>query len=162
MRREKENGQSPLQSNLECDEAEKHGVTDSDLIEFTGFDSGARPLPAIRGVEPPSTNRPEALIISRFPQEIPVDPNPFPQKRKAQTNGGLGDTEVYGFVRMRSLRSPWEFSNQIHLPGQQSGNHDRERHHRRPRSRASLFAGRAATCCRYCRRTICSSYGSRL
>ena len=38
----------------------------SDLIE-SGFDSGARPLPAIRGVEPPSTNRPEALIISRFP-----------------------------------------------------------------------------------------------
>ena len=109
------NGQSPLQSNLECDEAEKHGVTDSDLIEFTGFDSGTRPLPAIRGVEPPSTNRPEALIISRFPQEIPVDPNPFQQKRKAQTNGGLGDTEVYGFGRMRSLRSPWEFSNQIHF-----------------------------------------------
>ena len=65
------NGQSPLQSNLECDEAEKHGVTYSDLIE-SGFDSGTRPLPAIRGVEPPSTNRPEALIISRFPQEIPV------------------------------------------------------------------------------------------
>ena len=141
----------------------------------SGFDSGTRPLPAIRGVEPPSTNRPEALIISRFPQEIPVDPNPFQQKRKTQTNGGLGDTESNANVNANDIiqmRKAGLYAREGSLDlivsthcmgtGQQSGNHDRERHHRRPRSLASLFAGRAATCCRYCRRTICSSYGSRL